>query len=425
MAQTGYTPIILLNSTTTGNTPTTSNLAVGELAINVTDGKLFFNQSGTIKVLANATYATSVSTISFGTTGLTPSTATNGVVTVAGTLAIANGGTNATATPTAGTVAYGTGTAYAFTSAGTTGQVLTSNGSSAPTWSSGGSVAGSNTQVQYNNSGAFGASANFTYTGGTLSSLATTSSAFYSTADAGYAIFDGASNSSGSRINITAASATDGVIIWGYNSARTSYTPLRYGASQHQWLIGSNECMRLDNSGYVGIGCTVRLGNGGIFIRPNITAGAAEISWNRADTASSSYPLTFYNASGITGSISFNNTTTSFNTSSDYRLKNTIAPMAGALAKVALLKPCTYKWNVDGSDGQGFIAHELAEIVPQCVTGEKDAVDANGKPAYQGIDTSFLVATLTSAIQELSTLITAQQSTIQSLTERITKLENK
>ena len=108
MAASGYTPIILFNSTTTGNTPTTSNLAVGELAINVTDGKLFFNQSGTIKVLANSTYATSVSTISFGTTGLTPSTATNGVVTVAGTLAVANGGTGVTTSTGTGSVVLST-----------------------------------------------------------------------------------------------------------------------------------------------------------------------------------------------------------------------------------------------------------------------------------------------------------------------------
>ena len=79
--------------------------------------------------------------------------------------------------------------------------------------------------------------------------------------------------------------------------------------------------------------------------------------------------------------------------------------MTGALAKVAALKPCTYKWKADGSDGEGFIAHELAEVVPQCVTGEKDAVDEEGKPVYQGIDTSFLVATLTAAIQEQQTII--------------------
>ena len=75
--------------------------------------------------------------------------------------------------------------------------------------------------------------------------------------------------------------------------------------------------------------------------------------------------------------------------------------MTGALSKVALLKPCTYKWNADGSDGEGFIAHELAEVCPQAVTGEKDAVDEDGNIKSQGIDTSFLVATLTAAIQEL------------------------
>jgi hypothetical protein len=117
--------------------------------------------------------------------------------------------------------------------------------------------------------------------------------------------------------------------------------------------------------------------------------------------------VVFENGNGAVGTIFTNGTATAYNTSSDYRLKNTIAPITGALAKVALLKPVTYKWNVDGSDGQGFIAHELAEVVPQCVTGEKDAVDAEGKPRYQGVDTSFLVATLTAAIQELTARVAA------------------
>ena len=158
--------------------------------------------------------------------------------------------------------------------------------------------------------------------------------------------------------------------------------------------------------------------------------------------------LLFYNNNfaSLVGYISVSGSTTSYVTVSDYRLKNTIAPMTGALDKVALLKPCTYKWNVDGLDGQGFIAHELAEVVPGCVTGKKDGTreeeyeispavpatfDADGKetaPAaeaikgtrtiasYQGVDTSFLVATLTAAIQE-------QQAMIEKLTARITALE--
>jgi hypothetical protein len=126
--------------------------------------------------------------------------------------------------------------------------------------------------------------------------------------------------------------------------------------------------------------------------------------------------IQFFRSSSQVGNISVTGTATAYNTSSDYRLKHDVQPMAGALARVTALKPCTYKWNLDNSDGEGFIAHELAEVVPGCVTGAKDAVDEEGKPVYQGIDTSFLVATLTAAIQE-------QQALITSLTARIAALE--
>jgi hypothetical protein len=112
--------------------------------------------------------------------------------------------------------------------------------------------------------------------------------------------------------------------------------------------------------------------------------------------------INFYAANGtIKGSVGATPTTVAYNTSSDYRLKDNIAPMTGALDTVAKLKPVTYTWKVNGSNGQGFIAHELQEVVPDCVTGEKDAVDEDGNIKPQGIDTSFLVATLTAAIQEL------------------------
>jgi hypothetical protein len=134
--------------------------------------------------------------------------------------------------------------------------------------------------------------------------------------------------------------------------------------------------------------------------------------------------IEFGNTNGTRGSIQTNSTNTLYNTTSDYRLKENVVPMANALATVLALKPCTYKWKVDGSNGQGFIAHELQAVVPDCVTGEKDAVDENGDIKPQFVDTSFLVATLTAAIQELKAINDTQAETINALTARITALEN-
>jgi len=175
----------------------------------------------------------------------------------------------------------------------------------------------------------------------------------------------------------------------------------------------------------------MRIASNGSFILGTATSenGQNSISFsNSSDTATYGKAMLFntqynstrnavvfqYNSSGV-GTIVTGTSSTSYNTSSDYRLKENIAPMTGALATVSALKPVTYKWKLDGSNGQGFIAHELQAIVPDCVAGEKDAVDADGKPMYQGVDTSFLVATLTAAIQELNAKVEAQALEIQAL----------
>jgi hypothetical protein len=167
---------------------------------------------------------------------------------------------------------------------------------------------------------------------------------------------------------------------------------------------GGDFCVNTTSKIYEGLISVSFDGNGG-----SGDQGIALIDTNAS--LNGDYLLFVNSAGNVAGKITHNGTTTvAYTTSSDYRLKNTIAPITGALAKVALLKPCTYKWNVDGSDGQGFIAHELAEVVPDCVVGEKDAVDAEGKPRYQGVDTSFLVATLTAAIQELTARVAQLES---------------
>ena len=120
--------------------------------------------------------------------------------------------------------------------------------------------------------------------------------------------------------------------------------------------------------------------------------------------------IQFYNSSQVGSITRVGGTGVAYNTSSDYRLKENIAPMVGALDKVSALKPVTYKWKSDGSDGQGFIAHELAEVAPECVTGEKDAVDDKGEIIPQGVDYSKLVGLLTAAIQELNAKVTALEA---------------
>jgi hypothetical protein len=85
--------------------------------------------------------------------------------------------------------------------------------------------------------------------------------------------------------------------------------------------------------------------------------------------------IEFYNPNGLVGSISTSGSATAYNTSSDYRLKEDWIPMEGALDRVDALKPINFAWKADGSRVDGFLAHELAEVVPEAVTGEKDATE--------------------------------------------------
>jgi hypothetical protein len=163
-------------------------------------------------------------------------------------------------------------------------------------------------------------------------------------------------------------------------------------------------------------------GNGygiGLWMTPNPSA-----------TGGTATPVSFQNVSDATvGSITTTASATAYNTSSDYRLKEDWVAVADASTRVNALKPINFAWKVDGSRVDGFLAHELAEVVPEAVTGEKDAVelvdikDEGGnvtgqeeRPIYQGIDQSKLVPLLTAALQEAL-------AKIESLTARVSALE--
>ena len=123
------------------------------------------------------------------------------------------------------------------------------------------------------------------------------------------------------------------------------------------------------------------------------------------------------------GSIGQNATATSYNTSSDVRLKHAIAPLAGALDVVRALRPVSFLWNADGSPGRGFVAHEVQEVVDGVITGEPDAIDNEGNILPQQIDPSKLVVWLVSAVQELAEELDSAGLTIDGLMARVAALE--
>jgi len=138
----------------------------------------------------------------------------------------------------------------------------------------------------------------------------------------------------------------------------------------------------------------------------------------------------FLNSGASTiGYIQWSGSTTSYVTSSDYRLKEDWEAVADASTRVNALKPINFAWKADGSRVDGFLAHEVAEVVPEAVTGEKDAIemvdvyDEDGnvtgqeeRPVYQGIDQAKLVPLLTAALQEAL-------AKIDDLTARVSALE--
>ena len=246
-------------------------------------------------------------------------------------------------------------------------------------------------------------------------------------------------SSPNTKLEVTGAvratnSGSSGYFYRGYRSGTTSAwyvydsgTEVQMTVEQANPLLfgtSNTERMRIDSSGFVGINATpVTSGavsgrlfvstsaNNGICSTATVAAGYRFVS-NALSEGGTFYHMNIVENGTQRGSITSNGSATAYNTTSDYRLKENVQPLTNALYKVIQLKPVTYKWKSNGEDGEGFIAHELQTIIPQAVTGEKDAVDAENNPKYQMIDTSFLVATLTAAIQELNAKVEAQAAEI-------------
>jgi len=235
-------------------------------------------------------------------------------------------------------------------------------------------------------------------------------------------------SSPGYKLTVNGRMSYSGAIGEGADTTLSSTGTTIRLAESSTWQIVSfytagSERARITSGGRLNIGTT-----GGSATRLEIEGGETMCALINTSATDANYKtsIAFTDSGGTTrGTIRVNNSATQYNTSSDYRLKEDITPMTGALEKVAALRPCNFKWKIDGTPSQGFIAHELQEVVPDCVSGEKDAVetvdvfDENGnvigikeRPVYQGIDTSFLVATLTAAIQELKAELDALKAQV-------------
>jgi hypothetical protein len=232
-------------------------------------------------------------------------------------------------------------------------------------------------------------------------------------------------NDSGVRVLTISGNAT------GNDINTVTAIPLRFKTN-------NTERMRLDSSGNLLVGTTALLANGNYFA--SSPGNAWSVMAHANGTASGVSYIKFYYNNGQIGSITQSGTSAvAYNTSSDYRLKTDAQPMTGASARVQALNPVNFEWIADGTRVDGFLAHETQTVVPEAVTGTKDAMrdeeyevtpavlDDGGNvvteavmgtrsvPDYQGIDQSKLVPLLTAALQEALTKIDALETRITAL----------
>jgi len=226
---------------------------------------------------------------------------------------------------------------------------------------------------------------------------------------------------------IQAATSTSAVYHTYYNSAGTRRGYIGYGTGGDALLdivneengamrfsTNNTERARIDSSGNLLVGTTTASASPATGVQLCNTSGTlgGVFIGHDTGTATGNYYATFNYASGVIGSITQSGTTAVvYNTTSDYRRKSNVKDLTGSGTFIDALKPRTFDWDT-GDKGVGFLAHEFAEVSPLSVSGEKDAVDADGKPVYQSMQasTSEVIANLVAELQSLRARVAALES---------------
>ena len=201
-----------------------------------------------------------------------------------------------------------------------------------------------------------------------------------------------------------------------------------YNRNNTPLLFATNntERMRIDSSGNLFIGKTASdTTNAGIWAYNSAGQGRINfIKGTESGTGATSTCVFYYNGTSV-GSITSSSTATAYNTSSDYRLKDITGDLTGYKERIMALQPKQGSWKSDGSVFKGFIAHEFAEQYPNAVSGEKDAVDAEGKPMYQGMQAggAETIADLVALAKEQQAIITDLRTELDSLKSEVTALK--
>jgi hypothetical protein len=186
----------------------------------------------------------------------------------------------------------------------------------------------------------------------------------------------------------------------------TNELQFRFGGSEKGRLTSDGKFL-LNTSVAVDQGLIVAAYNGGL---------NQGLLLSDSNSTSGNQAIRFKVSGTTVGSISTTSSSTAYNTSSDYRLKENVASVPDGISRLQQLKPSRFNFIADPNHTvDGFIAHEAQAVVPECVTGEKDAVDEDGNPVYQGIDQSKLVPLLTAALQEAIAKIDALETRLSAL----------